>query len=706
LTAYVWSWTTYQPVGGEWTYGQGDATLGSFACTPIEDGFWGVGCSNGGGPQWKCLTHAQGNKNTSAATTTICQDQPDMFSCGTCCDATIYYRVISCNEADYVPVETSCGVGACASFGTTSCVNGSVTDDCTPLAPLSNTDSTCDGIDDNCNGVEDENYGSFSTTCGTSVCSSTGVGSCDNGAPIDTCVPSVPPVGYDAACELVPCPQNASNAPACSCDTGYDGTLVWNGNGWNGACSEVDDCENNPCGPGGTCTDLLNAYSCQCDTGYSGGGVNIGCALEACPLHASNAPNCVCNLGYDGTPVWNGESWEGTCVNQNDCAVNPCSDGGICTDLVSGFSCECTTGYSGGGLNIPCDLAPCQPNASGAPACVCDSGFEGTPEWNGTSWSGICEDIDDCANNACGSGGTCTDLVGAFSCECDPFFDGGGLNNPCTCSESGSFTFGLTGSVQAHTIPACVTEIEIETWGAQGGGNWATNNGCTTTGGAGGYSKGTLTVDPGGTTIYIYVGGSGINTAYPQNIFPSWPANYNGGGKTAGTYPGGGGGGASDVRWPGTSLSDRVIVAGGGGGSAPYTECVQYAGGAGGAGGGLSGADGNQNYISSNYSAWQAGGGGGGTQSSGGSVGTDLFNNSQPPTGGYLGQGGKGAGAGSGACGVSGGGGGGYYGGGGGGIGNCGSGGGGGGSSYIGGVTNGETQSGVHSGHGKVIITY
>ena len=27
VTNYVWSWTTYQPVGGDWTYGQGDATL-------------------------------------------------------------------------------------------------------------------------------------------------------------------------------------------------------------------------------------------------------------------------------------------------------------------------------------------------------------------------------------------------------------------------------------------------------------------------------------------------------------------------------------------------------------------------------------------------------------------------------------------------------------------------------------------------------
>ncbi|MFW1396645.1 glycine-rich protein, partial [Vibrio parahaemolyticus] len=56
----------------------------------------------------------------------------------------------------------------------------------------------------------------------------------------------------------------------------------------------------------------------------------------------------------------------------------------------------------------------------------------------------------------------------------------------------------------------------------------------------------------------------------------------NGGGKGCGK--GTGGGGASDIRVGGTSLSSRVLVAGGGGG-------YGY-GGYGGGGGGLTGAEG------------------------------------------------------------------------------------------------------------------
>ena len=34
-------------------------------------------------------------------------------------------------------------------------------------------------------------------------------------------------------------------------------------------------------------------------------------------------------------------------VDINDCDPNPCVNGGTCTDLVNGYSCECVPGYSG-----------------------------------------------------------------------------------------------------------------------------------------------------------------------------------------------------------------------------------------------------------------------------------------------------------------------------------------------------------------------
>ena len=48
---------------------------------------------------------------------------------------------------------TTCGVGACASIGTLSCVGGAMIDTCTPGTPST---EVCDGIDNNCNGLVDD----------------------------------------------------------------------------------------------------------------------------------------------------------------------------------------------------------------------------------------------------------------------------------------------------------------------------------------------------------------------------------------------------------------------------------------------------------------------------------------------------------------------------------------------------------------------
>jgi hypothetical protein len=247
---------------------------------------------------------------------------------------------------------------------------------------------------------------------------------------------------------------------------------------------------------------------------------------------------------------------------------------------------------------------------------------------------------------------------------------------------NGSQTFSYTGSQQTLTVPAGVTAVSIEAYGAQGG---TSRSGNGNLGGKGGYAKGNLAVTPG-QTLYIYVGGQG-GGAYNTVLEGG---GWNGGGHSNGS--GDGGGGASDIRVNGTALSNRVIVAGGGGGNGWYS----YAGGA---GGGLTGSAGG-NTTNSNA----AYGGGGGTQSAGG-VGSGTY----PGLSGTLGNGGNGA-KGTSPYGYSGGGGGGYYGGAGGaaetgsgtGYGSAG----GGGSSYIGGVTNATTTSGSRSGNGQILISW
>ena len=83
-------------------------------------------------------------------------------SWGPCTGAIAPLGVEACNNQDDtcngsvdegIPT-TTCGLGACANT-VAACAAGS-TQACTPKSPLSDTDTTCDGVDDNCNGIVDE----------------------------------------------------------------------------------------------------------------------------------------------------------------------------------------------------------------------------------------------------------------------------------------------------------------------------------------------------------------------------------------------------------------------------------------------------------------------------------------------------------------------------------------------------------------------
>ena len=236
-------------------------------------------------------------------------------------------------------------------------------------------------------------------------------------------------------------------------------------------------------------------------------------------------------------------------------------------------------------------------------------------------------------------------LVGMWS------FDGADVSQ--TASSLTTTAFSYTGSAQTFTVPAGVTIVTVQSWGA-GGGNGPSG----VTGGAGGYASGIVSVTPGEELTIIAGGGGHGWTAATSSA-------YGGGGPGAGSsVASGGGGGRSAVR---RASGTELITAGAGGGAAGSTN--------GGVGGGASGGAGTGS------------GGGGGTQSSGGAGGN---------TGCGTGQSGSQFQGGYNATTYGGGGGGGYYGGGEGGD-SCGQGqqtGGGGGSGYIDGASNGTNTAG------------
>jgi N-acetylneuraminic acid mutarotase len=228
-------------------------------------------------------------------------------------------------------------------------------------------------------------------------------------------------------------------------------------------------------------------------------------------------------------------------------------------------------------------------------------------------------------------------------------------------------TFNHTGGQQTYTVPAGVTSVTVDALGASGDPTGFPNGDP----GRGGRVQSTLAVTPG-QTLYVLVGGQGGSSG-----------GYNGGNGVNRK-----GGGASDVRQGGTALTDRKIVAGGGGSGALQGLGSAWAGGHGGYPAGT-------NYSSPSGAA--------GTQSAGGAAGPCSSPCVVPAAAGSLGQGGQ---AGRDSSGDAGGGGGGYYGGGGGGIISVSRGGGGGGSSYAGSGTSATTYTTGHqTGAGQIVIT-
>ena len=137
---------------------------------------------------------------------------------------------------------------------------------------------------------------------------------------------------------------------------------------------------------------------------------------------------------------------------------------------------------------------------------------------------------------------------------------------------SNEYQFHYTGNVQTFTAPVS-GNYQLEAWGAQGG------NADTITGGKGAYTSGTIHLDKGD-TIYVYVGGEGMNTLKIHQHASYGHGGWNGGAdscsitltQTANRVFGSGGG-ATDFRLVSgdctdfESLKSRIMVAAGGGGA-------------------------------------------------------------------------------------------------------------------------------------------
>lgn len=135
-----------------------------------------------------------------------------------------------------------------------------------------------------------------------------------------------------------------------------------------------------------TCTPLRPGGPGRCTPADGGTAPIVDASIDECAsnpclnggvcIDGASSFTCKCAPGFSGP----------TCsVNDDDCAPNPCKNGGVCTDGIDAFSCKCAAGFSG-------------------PTCAVND--------------------DDCAPNPCKNGGSCKDGVNAFTCSCVNGFSG------------------------------------------------------------------------------------------------------------------------------------------------------------------------------------------------------------------------------------------------------------------------------------------
>ncbi|MCA9517500.1 MAG: hypothetical protein KC635_21310, partial [Myxococcales bacterium] len=308
-------------------------------------------------------------------------------------------------DEDYASVATSCGTGACAGSGVTSCVDGDVVDSCATSGGQPQ-DADCDHVDDDCDGATDEDYAPVVTHCGVGACERTGMTSCTATGVADSCQAGQPATG-DATCNDVDddCdgatdedyPETATSCGTgrcaasgtlrCVAGTPTDSCTAGTPAASDTSCNRVDDDCN------GETDEDFAPQSTSCGTGACAASGQSSCVngevLDGCTPLAPQCDGAVC--GSDGC----GGSC-GTCAPIAAACASPTCAAGQCDVIVTAGSCYIGGACYDNGKRNPQN--PCQ---------VCDA-TTAPRAWSPVAAGTSCDDDgESCTTDACNGAGAC-----------------------------------------------------------------------------------------------------------------------------------------------------------------------------------------------------------------------------------------------------------------------------------------------------------
>ncbi|XP_037588131.1 sushi, nidogen and EGF-like domain-containing protein 1 isoform X6 [Cebus imitator] len=163
--------------------------------------------------------------------------------------------------------------------------------------------------------------------------------------------------------------------------------------------------------------------------------LNGGKCIDDC-VTGNPSYTCSCLSGFTGRRCH---------LDVNECASQPCQNGGTCAHGINSFSCQCPAGFGGPTCETaqsPCDTKECHNGGQcrverGSAVCVCQAGYTGA-----ACETGDRPVPDACLSAPCHNGGTCVHADQGYVCECPEGFMGldcrERTSSGCECHNGGS----------------------------------------------------------------------------------------------------------------------------------------------------------------------------------------------------------------------------------------------------------------------------